>query len=351
MKIPENTAPKNCLNCGQAFPGDAKYCPNCGQKNTDGRLTIGELLHEFSDAIFNVDSQIFRTLAALFIPGKLTLEYFKGRHKRYVHPIRLFLVVTVALIAAITFTIKDKDINIEQWGDKVEKGYERHLFLSDFDTTKANTAAYFKNPLVDAALDSLSKNLVQKRDSSYKDSLDLSQVFSFFGEKYPQIARKDYVELPVDSLLKKYRIEGFLRKMAFQQQLKFLKQGNNFIPYIIGNASWMALLMMPFLALILKIFYIRRKYYYVEHLIFSFQMHAFVFLMAIFLILFTKHFSGWIIPVIIGGVAFYLLVSMKRVYQQKWWKTILKFGLVNLMYFILLNLFIVLTFVVSFFLF
>lgn len=351
MEKTDSPTQHSCLNCGQPLADDAKFCSNCSQKSTDGRLTFGELMREFSDAVFNVDSQIFRTLAALFIPGKLTLEYFKGRHKSHVHPIRLFLVVTVALIAAISFSIKDKDINIEQWENKVEKEYERHLFLADFDTTKAKTAAYFKNPLVDAALDSLSKHLVEKRDSSYEDSLDLSQAVNLIGEKYPQIARKDYIELPMDSLLKKYRIEGFIRQMVLRQQLKFLKQGNNFIPYIIGNASWMILLMMPFLALILKLFYIRRKYFYVEHLIFSFHMHAFVFFVAILLVLFSKHLPGWVIPVAVVGLIFYLLFSMKRVYQQKWLKTILKFCLVNLMYFILFNLFIVLTFVVSFFLF
>lgn len=93
-----STSTSYCKNCEQPLHKGAAYCAHCGQKNTDGRITVRSLFTEFFDAVFNIESRTLRTLRALFIPGKLTEEYFEGRHKRYVHPLRTLLVMSILLI-------------------------------------------------------------------------------------------------------------------------------------------------------------------------------------------------------------------------------------------------------------
>ena len=94
---------KICQNCNTENESPFQYCPSCGQKNTDGKITFSELWSEFKDAVFNIDSRSWRTFKNLFIPGKLTLEYFSGKHRGYVHPLRLLIVTSVLLIIAMSF--------------------------------------------------------------------------------------------------------------------------------------------------------------------------------------------------------------------------------------------------------
>jgi Protein of unknown function (DUF3667) len=82
-----------CLNCHYPTDENDSFCPNCGQKHTDGRITLHDLTHEFVHSITHFDGKIFTTLKYLVLPGKLTDEFIKGHHKRYAHPIQLFIVL------------------------------------------------------------------------------------------------------------------------------------------------------------------------------------------------------------------------------------------------------------------
>ena len=47
-----------CLNCHIPLMNNEGFCHKCGQKNTDGRLTVKELFSHFFDNVFNLDSKI-----------------------------------------------------------------------------------------------------------------------------------------------------------------------------------------------------------------------------------------------------------------------------------------------------
>ena len=61
------------------------------------------MIGDFFESILNIDSKIFKTLGALFIPGKLTEAYFRGQQKRYVPPTRLFFVMAVIHFAVLGY--------------------------------------------------------------------------------------------------------------------------------------------------------------------------------------------------------------------------------------------------------
>jgi Protein of unknown function (DUF3667) len=82
-----------CLNCHYPTAELDNFCPNCGQKPSNGKITMHDLLHEFLHNLTHFDGKIVSSLRHALIPGKLTLEFFKGHHKRYAHPIQLFLVI------------------------------------------------------------------------------------------------------------------------------------------------------------------------------------------------------------------------------------------------------------------
>jgi Protein of unknown function (DUF3667) len=87
-----------CTNCGEAAAD--VFCARCGEKQPSHHdLTVGHFAHEAVHELVHLDSKLFRTLRELVVkPGQLTAEYFAGRKKRYIAPLRLFLT-----LFAITF--------------------------------------------------------------------------------------------------------------------------------------------------------------------------------------------------------------------------------------------------------
>ena len=80
-----------CRNCQTEMPEQSLYCPKCSQKNTDGRVPILSFVKDILENVFSLDSKLFKTSLGLFIPGKLTNEFFTGKHKSFATPSRLFL--------------------------------------------------------------------------------------------------------------------------------------------------------------------------------------------------------------------------------------------------------------------
>jgi uncharacterized protein DUF3667 len=91
--LPPQEGSQNCPEC--AAPLVDEYCHHCGEKLPDAHdLTMKHFLHHGLHELTHFDSKIFRTVRALvFRPGLLTVEYLAGRRKRYVLPLRLFLVI------------------------------------------------------------------------------------------------------------------------------------------------------------------------------------------------------------------------------------------------------------------
>jgi hypothetical protein len=131
-----------CRNCYHPMPPVGKYCHHCSQKYSTGKVTFKELIGEFLETILNVDSRFFRTARALFIPGKLTEDYFLGKHKRYIHPLRIFLVLAVIHFAMLGLLINESpDFAIDDWNDI---GEEDAYFSLYRDSVEAATDLILK---------------------------------------------------------------------------------------------------------------------------------------------------------------------------------------------------------------
>jgi Protein of unknown function (DUF3667) len=123
-----------CLNCHYPLSEFDKNCSQCGQKPTDGKTTMHDLLHEFVHTLFHLDGKFFWTLKHLFIPGKLTTEFFRGHHKRYAHPVQLFLVVGALTFAMVLSKTKSLEEKTAQQLSNSQKNTIRNQFLLELDT-------------------------------------------------------------------------------------------------------------------------------------------------------------------------------------------------------------------------
>lgn len=338
---------RTCLNCQSSLPENAIYCPQCSQKYTTGRVPLKELFVDFVNTQFNLDSKFFKATMALFQPGKLTIEYFKGKHISYASPLRIFLVTALLLFAIVSFDTSNLEVNMT--GVDYVPMAEKSLAIEKLDSINQAVAAQFNNSEVSAALDSVFLGFKQAEGPDI-DSIPLSLFGNAEDGKEILVDPKDIAALDADELADKYNITSFFDRVTFKQTIKAIKNGKGLLEYFLGKLTLMILLMMPFLALILKLLYIRREFYYVEHLVFSFHYHAFVFLATAIIVLAGK-FSGEWVAVFIIGIPVYLFIAMRRVYAQSFGKTLLKFFILNFLYLILALIFFVLTIIVSFVLF
>lgn len=327
---------QTCRNCQSPLPPNSYFCPNCGQRNTDGRVTFSELSAHFFDSLLNFDGRIFQTIAALAIPGKLTKKFFEGKHIRYYHPVRLFILSGALFIAMLSIVVSKANIDVV---DKVWKNREESYFIkkiiTEIDTLSLNIEQEIEEPIVAAAFDSLQIRFANNHQSATKDSIEITDAINFGNtgkQAGKMIALNDLVKMNGEALADKYKVEGLWERQIFLQNIRIQKSLKNFLFYTIGNILWMVLLMMPMLALALKLLYIRHPYLYIEHLIFSFHTHTFLFLFYSLLLMLGIWAGYELLTWALLPIAAYLFLAMKRFYGQSWGKTLLKFLLVNIFY-------------------
>jgi len=117
----------------------------------------------------------------------------------------------------------------------------------------------------------------------------------------------------------------------------------------------MMLCAIPLFAFVLKILYIRKRVFYIDHLIYALHIHAFAYLAIMLIVAATMGLfriapptlAGWIVGLLWTTFAVQVFLSIRRVYKQGWFFTIFKFVLGGFVYFIVLCMALAVTFFVT----
>lgn len=354
-----------CQNCNIENESPFQYCPNCGQKNTDGKITFSELWSEFQDAVLNIDSRTWLTFKSLFIPGRLTLEYFSGKHRSYVHPLRLLIVTSILVVIAMSFQDFQSATNHQyDIKERMLKNYERQRLFRILANITEDTNAIFPEQHTEIITDTIlttfndslrsllfnsGNKIADRYGDRYGDTIDLNHYVGPGGEKTEKISKHDFLNMDEDQLAAVYKKEvGIIERLIFKQKAKFIKDESQLFAAIVGHTTWAFLLMMPCLALVLYFLYVRHSYFYIEHLIFTFHLQSFLFLVLAILIAGMNVFPWWIFLACMAIMLIYLFMSMWKVYRQSIGKTVLKFLLLSISYCGLFTLILFGTLIVSF---
>jgi hypothetical protein len=128
-----------------------------------------------------------------------------------------------------------------------------------------------------------------------------------------------------------------------------------FIATLFNNLPYMMLACIPLFAFVLKILYIRRRVFYVDHLVYALHIHTFAYVAIMLIVLITiglnrsipGTFAGWIIAALWITFAAQVFLSIRRVYRQGWFFTIFKFFVGGFVYLIVLCIALAATFFVT----
>jgi hypothetical protein len=106
----------------------------------------------------------------------------------------------------------------------------------------------------------------------------------------------------------------------------------------------MMLACIPLFAWVLKLLYIRRRIFYIDHLVYALHIHTFVYIGIILIVLATiglhrvipGSIAGWIVALLWIAFTVQILLSIRRVYRQGWFISIFKFLFGGFVYLIVL---------------
>jgi hypothetical protein len=327
----------HCLNCGTKLQD--VFCHHCGQKDLPRRQTMWELWENVISSFFSYEGKFFLTVRYLVSrPGFLAMEFNAGRRERYFHPVRMYAFISF-IFFLIFFSLPEKKNAVE---------------LTEEDKQElADNERKVKESLAASGLDTL-----QAADTLVQDTTHIKPKrknrFNYGLNKadYASVGQYDSAQ----ALLPEAERDGwFSRKMTIRSIELNQNYGNN--PSGFGNDFWKASLenfskvlffLLPVFALLLKLLYSRRDYFYSEHLVFSmYYYNFFYFAGSIMMLVGLVPALGWLTTFIGWAIYIYLLLAMKRMYGQGWGKTITKFLIFSFVYMLcfffgfLINLFVI----------
>jgi hypothetical protein len=367
----------HCENCGAQL--DGHWCAKCGQPAIDYRRSFRHVIADLLNEFLNWDSKFFATIGLLLVrPWKLTNQFLAGHRVRYVHPLRLYLLASILFFFAFNYAIKSAHF------DPINLSPENRAEIRD-ELQRENIAPEVRAK-IEAALGGveippnkrarLEEEL--KREDLSAEARHKIQERLQHGDPMPHARTKieDAVkDLPPEV---RARIQGALKRASpspaeepqqpgqttpeprendtprvesgsdknastpFEKWIETRakeKMGEHgtkmalFIATLFSNLPYMMLCCIPLFAFVLKILYIRRDIFYIDHLVYALHIHTFAYTGVMLIVLATiglNHIApgtitGWIIAFLWIVFVVQIFLSIRRVYRQGWFTSIFKF--------------------------
>ena len=300
---------KTCLNCGTA-PLIDTYCHHCGQENVEPNQSVCHLVVHFFNDITHFDGKFFSSMKLLlFRPGFLSGEYVKGRRKKYLDPIRMYLFISAAFFFLLYSVFGPRE--------KVNMRDVREMRYID-SLRKA-----------EATIDGFQFQIINDEHLSKEVSILNTRDQVKHGVHYYDSVQRSLPSSEKDSWLK-YQIN----KRMTGIYKTYDANPYNFVPnaFDIFAKSFSKIFFssLPLFASYLYLLNIRRRrqWYYVSHAIFSLHYYCvgFIFLAAVIGAVFTNSMIwAYTTVTLLTGLLAYLYFAMLRYYRQHWTKTLVKF--------------------------
>ena len=365
-----------CPNCGNHRLD--RFCGRCGQNDRDYVRGLWSVVCEFFREMFELDSRLFRTLKSLlFKPGHLSSEFSRNRRAAYMSPVRLYLFTSFLFFLVLSISAGGWLSNLDRSDAtlQVETGDEEENadgVVAAVDSALAargppaapGVGAAAADALVDSTLAVLSRAgqarepAADQPDTAVGDEagdapVPPGQLEAFKARLRPEHARKvdDILGRPDGSMAKRV-VRGLVTSAGADEPggwlgwllrygrglvIDLFHDPEDFLQQAIGNLPVAMFFLLPVFAMILAVCYLRRKRFFVEHLVFGMHIHTFVFLTLAAALLVPGEAAGnWVELFFVVVSPLYVLIAMRRFYGEGWrWTLVKGFVVWNLYSFVL----------------
>lgn len=378
-----------CHNCSSPLEENFNFCPQCGQSNSDNNVTFTTLIKEFIDNYLGIDSKMAHSaLPFLTRPGALTNRFQEGKIKHFIHPIRLYFVMSLLYFFTVSYLLSSFDLRSIEDRGVTYSGTVDMEDLKEKDRWKL---------LPDSTKISLLPDTIV---SQYEEIVDFDDLYARVGTDFGSDFLKETnlrvrnLQLPLSSKensVERYHRLARDRRISDKAFMDSLSNGNNFFigsdffddsqnahmskqvrkifendqgfkAFVLGNLPLMMFILIPLFAGVLKFIYVRRKHLYIKHVVHALHVHSFAyFFYAIALLIIFKLITPSIFPnadieawrgilfaIFFVGVSTYVYASFLKVYKQGWFKSLIKFNIVGFIYSFFLLVFFVIEVSISF---
>ncbi|EAQ40694.1 hypothetical protein [Polaribacter sp. MED152] len=259
---------------------------------------------------------------------------------------------TVQKYEALATNVTEKIIDIKQKDSTEVKS--KKLTEKEIDSLKKEVDTEMKNFIIPVP-EKTRKIILDEVDKQAKDSTFMKDLEAIKIESQKD-STDDSINLDFDSKLNAFMdyvkenpnpdINNALDSLGYEKNFtnRFLftrakslhsfskneETREQYFNQLLSYGSIALFIFLPFFTLFLKFYFIRRKYTYVDHLIFVFHVQTvFFMLFSIYFIFLIFHVTPavWVFLILF---LIYLYLAMKKFYQQGYFKTFLKFILLNI---------------------
>lgn len=247
---------KKCQNCGSLVR--KRFCPKCGQENTETRQPFHYLFTHFVEDLLHYDGSFWKTLKTLsFKPGVLTVEYLKGRRKQFVAPVKLYIFVSFFVFFVGGMIAKVEDTYL----------VESQEIPTEITPTSAMDAAVIQDSIV------FVPDLKTDEKPARSNSTKILDEYFEIQNSLPEDQQDGY----------------FKRKVLFevveiiQNSEEDPEYADNIADIFAKNLPTFIFCYMPVFAFFMWLFHNKKKWYFFDHGIFT--LHYFSFLLLNFFLI------------------------------------------------------------------
>jgi hypothetical protein len=341
---------KICLNCKADLYG--LYCHVCGQANTEPKESVWHLVNHFFSDITHFDGKFFTTVKDLIAkPGFLSREYMIGKRASYLNPVRMY-VFTSAFFFIIFFSLFNTDrLNIDQ--GKLSNTDS----LMDLNKIRQEALKDSKDKedslTINKAFGNVQDSFLISNGSPNQKPLKVHTRLDSDMIRYRSVAEYDSIQNRLDPAKRDKWVYRAAKRKGIHLVTKYKHNVKGFLKELLNaflhQLPKMLFISLPIFALLLKLLYVRRKaYYYTDHGIFSIHLYIYFFILLLFWfgVRELRHGLDWTwlstltLPLYLYS-QYYFYRAMYIFYKQGWFKTFVKYLLLNfLSFFVFLFIFI-----------
>ena len=342
----------HCENCGAELQGH--WCAQCGQAAVEYRRSFRYVVADLLNEFLNWDSKFFTTIALLILkPWRLTNEFLAGKRVRYVNPLRLYLLASILFFFAVNYGAKGINFDASKLGPKDRADLEAELKKENLPPAAREKLEALLRDSSPSPAPSPATNAPSPTTAPTASSDVASQPTESANEQkkeYGKVGERPFVAF--DDAKSTTPFERWIEGRAKEKMGEHGTKMGLFISTLFSNLPYMMLCCIPLFACVLKMLYIRRRIFYIDHLIYALHIHTFFYTAIMLIVLATigltrfapGALAGWLITLLWIAFVTQIFLSIRYVYRQGWFLSIFKFLFGGFVYLMVLVIALAITF-------